>query len=858
MFNNLDYNIRSNIVATSIIISIVLIGYYKIFYGYDFWLYQDQLINSSWSYGNSLGNGWRPEKGFGISYFYSDPGAWHPWSPKVFLHKIFSSRSLIWNFFIIFHSILSAIAMFFLLRRVVPNMNSIICSLLCPLIVFTTSMDSIHFSSISSVSLIVVPLMLIILNEHYKHPKLLHFFLMALLFWYQLFFGSFLVWSVLPSLGLVFTILYWIYYKNSLPKLVLRYILLIFISTLGVMFLGAWEFYSIFLEGNLTEFARSKTYDTSNISLIPNAVDIFYYIMNLFNFYSIPTDITLLGPGESWRPFNFGWNLLPISSLIIIYFLFRRSFSFWEFSMKWLILIFYFFQLLFLIPLLPSLKTAILNILVTKFGYFMLPLINWYFTSWFVFVSPMHLALIAIFFNDIITNKYKFENVWGRRLQITTASILFVFFCGWLIFSLFSLFFPDLLPNLISGFIEKLGPEFYKEYPNYFLSYITWFNLKVLQNSIHWYSLLFYGLATLFIFSFLLSKKMFPLYRNNPLFISILLICGAIFYTWHVYPLNNHPLVWKEVQQDLPKFKPYDRFLYVGNSETSEGLRAQKIYQPHKFDNFKKKVEALGGPETFASSYRRVFKGGLHESPGLRLHGYLGFYQKEAYDFINDVFSISDSSLSTFRSKYLYGRGPVITSSKLDLAALSYYYSENELTNLPENLLLVYKKIIKPDSPIGLHIYKNLSAWPYFYLADTLEIKELDEGIKDSKYGSAYVDNKDFFQLSKNTGDSRIELTEFKYGEMIFDYYGDKDNFLVVADAWHPFWKAKFGNDDLIVVKANGIFKGVKLPPGNNKIILYFDTYSYSFGIYVSMVAWFLFIVCLVITIKYTKKNKSH
>ena len=62
---------------------------------------------------------------------------------------------------------------------------------------------------------------------------------------------------------------------------------------------------------------------------------------------------------------------------------------------------------------------------------------------------------------------------------------------------------------------------------------------------------------------------------------------------------------------------------------------------------------------------------------------------------------------------------------------------------------------------------------------------------------------------------------------MIFDYYGDKGNFLVIADAWHPFWKAIIDDEILPVIKANEIFKGVKLPPGQGTVTLYFDTSDY-------------------------------
>jgi uncharacterized membrane protein YfhO len=92
---------------------------------------------------------------------------------------------------------------------------------------------------------------------------------------------------------------------------------------------------------------------------------------------------------------------------------------------------------------------------------------------------------------------------------------------------------------------------------------------------------------------------------------------------------------------------------------------------------------------------------------------------------------------------------------------------------------------------------------------------------------------------------------------MIFDYYGDKENFLVVADAWHPFWKAAVGDLNLPVIKANEIFKGIKLPPGKKTLTLYFDTSPYFPGVYVSIVAWIIFIMGLFSTLKY-KRDKPY
>jgi len=148
-------------------------------------------------------------------------------------------------------------------------------------------------------------------------------------------------------------------------------------------------------------------------------------------------------------------------------------------------------------------------------------------------------------------------------------------------------------------------------------------------------------------------------------------------------------------------------------------------------------------------------------------------------------------------------------------------------------------------------IYKNLNAWPYFYLAEKLEIREEGKPLKNVQRGTAYLSENDFFDLYENTGNSSVQLKEFSYGRMVFDFQSDKGEFFVVADAWHPFWKATSGDKDLSVVKANEIFKGVKLPPGDYTFTLFFDTSPYFPGIYVSILAWILFLTALFLVLKY-------
>ena len=77
---------------------------------------------------------------------------------------------------------------------------------------------------------------------------------------------------------------------------------------------------------------------------------------------------------------------------------------------------------------------------------------------------------------------------------------------------------------------------------------------------------------------------------------------------------------------------------------------------------------------------------------------------------------------------------------------------------------------------------------------------------------------------------------------MLFQYYSTENEFLVVADAWHPFWRAKIDGIETKVIKANGVFKGIFLPPGEHNIRLYFDNSPFLPGVWVTLIVWPLFI----------------
>jgi hypothetical protein len=130
-------------------------------------------------------------------------------------------------------------------------------------------------------------------------------------------------------------------------------------------------------------------------------------------------------------------------------------------------------------------------------------------------------------------------------------------------------------------------------------------------------------------------------------------------------------------------------------------------------------------------------------------------------------------------------------------------------------------------------------------LADRIEAMSEYKDLQEAKKGTAYLwETGPKISILPRTLDSSetVQLALFEFDRMEFDYSSGKSEFLVISDAWHPNWRAKVNGIDTDIVKTNGVFKGILLPPGKGKVQLYFDNSSYRGGIWISLAGWILFI----------------
>ena len=798
---------KNDMVPILLIVGMILLGFYKIFIGADFFVHQDQYLTSNFSFGNSIGNGWRPDKGFGISFFYGDTIT-HAWSLFSFWEKVFPSQELAYVSSVIFLDLLAGIAIYYFLKLVAPGLGRSVW-ILSPLIVFASQQVGIHYLRFNA-AFVGAPLLLIILYKYYNHPRLQHLFCFSLVLWFVFVFGSLLCFVSLLAMGFFFSVTYYFYFKEPLKKMVVRFLLLFMFGSLIAVLLSSWMFYSLLVETVFVGYTREKVLTlTQGFGLIP---DIKAFITYLFKIVLIEWhDRNLLYAVGTSATLDLSYNIVAVFPLILIFFLFRRAASFWEFSMKWLILTFLIHKALLIVPVYSGLHAI--------FSY-KCKLPTTFYTLPELFVAQI--ALIAVFISGINGKDLRINCSWGWFLGKGVALLLFMFYVGLALFCVFSLFMPDILPMLLKSTIEIFSPDkmqYIRSRPKDLLAFVAFYGLYSLQSSMHWYSLVYFSITAVFMLLFLRFKWLCTIVKRPGLFAGLLLIC-AITMSWTVFPLNTKDLVWDEVASSLPAFKPTDRLYFtLGDIGPATDIATYK----------QKREIVEEGP------LKRInFRYGYEESPGLKLHGHKTFTQKNVAAFVYHIFNGDGVKRLTHLRNVT--RGPVISSELLDMGAVNYYYSEHELQNVPEYLSLYFKSK-------WLYIYENLNAWPYYYLAEKLGVKEDGEHLEGVQRGTAYLAKEDLFPLNENAGNSSIELKEFSYGKMVFDFSGNNnEEFLVVADAWHPFWKAYIGEKNLPIVKTNEIFKGVRLPKGKYTLTMEFDTSPYLPGVYIAIISWILFL----------------
>jgi hypothetical protein len=411
-----------------------------------------------------------------------------------------------------------------------------------------------------------------------------------------------------------------------------------------------------------------------------------------------------------------------------------------------------------------------------------------------------------------------------RTLSLTLLCLYSVLF----VVALFSIYAPE---TLTAGFLNLWNKvAIYIQSPSLKILAPTLIseNILLFHETMGFSSLLFYGSTLAILFLFATRRTLdFVKWKGGSAF-AIFLLINQIFLSWAIYPLNKDPLIWeRQISNEQPLselFSPTDRIMRVGWPSCHEMNDYFKCINDKFF-------EREMGPRRWAPGYMGT--------PSLELSAAKSFTQKEIAEFIKTFIKRENPEMGfPYGLNRFLQRDPPIYSSKFyDITGVKYLVAQDPL---PKNSRL--KRIYANHQ---FFLYKYLDAWPYFYLADRVETISDYEDLYEAEKGVAYLWDREpkisfpHRNLNKNRF---IKLNKFEFGLMEFEFSSDQVEFLVISDAWHPYWHAKVNGQKTKIIKANGVFKGVFLPSGKGTIELFFDNSPYKPGIWVSITGWILFL----------------
>jgi hypothetical protein len=804
------------VIVPLVLLSIVLLGHYGLFFGHTFFVEEDPVTSLSYATRDKFFSGWRPDLGAGLTFFFGDPGLFHTWSLFHFWQTLFSNPVWAYNVSTLILLWLACVVVYFFLRETVPGLNKVLTTVLAGLIVFGSLRHEFFFQRHWILLTISSGLISLILYDFFKSPSPKHFFLYALTLFAALFLGHSRILAVVILFAVTFFFLHVYYHglQKNPSDLWIRckqFFLLNLGSGIGILFLGAWVFYSVFHEMFLTGYVRDAN-DLSGTFFAPHG-PLFYlnrflsaWHAGLFSPYS-----GVLGISQNMS--ISGWNnVSPLFPLVLVVLLFQKSQSFWEFCAKFMVVgIFLVQELLDGIPGIMWLLPKALNI----FGDFKVQPVT----------QIYEVVLVGIFIQRLQDSNFLRKPLEIKLVRCLAAGLSLLY--GFLLLLASG---SKLMPEKFNLFLQEIFQwlahrgEIGVEKEGFGRALIS-NNIQLFHETTGWCNIIFYGIAFLFVLSF--SSKKFPDWfaRSKGLYFSIFLLITNLFLSWAIYPLNKEPLIWD--RQNFTKsstqiIKEYDRIARVGAVESC--LNPKNFIDCIKF----KYLEGEFGPKRYNVGYRMT--------PGLDFSGLKSFSQKEVALLVNKFLERDGlSSMGSFR--YLQGFPPFFPYKIYDFTGVKYFVSQYPLPT-SKNIKLIH-------SSFQFYLYQNMNAWPYYYFADRIEAISDVEELYSAEQGVAYLwkgDNKSGFSGKKSKGEGLIELKRFRFGEVNFSSLSDDEEFLVVADAWHPYWRAQVDGEEVAVIKTNGIFKGVLVPPGNHEIRLFFDNTAYRPGIWISILSWIVFI----------------
>lgn len=237
------------------------------------------------------------------------------------------------------------------------------------------------------------------------------------------------------------------------------------------------------------------------------------------------------------------------------------------------------------------------------------------------------------------------------------------------------------------------------------------------------------------------------------------------------------------------------------------------------------------------------------------LEGYDPLYLSDYANFMNFLNNGRLSGMSQTRYASLSSN---YSSYFLDAANVKYFVGilRDEKGNIPGSLIsdnfqkTNYKIMYKGKS---FAIFQNSSSLDRAYLAKNFLIRNIassediltDNRFKPTETVLLYKDP----MLKNITGKGGVKIKLYSPNMVKIETKTNAEEILILADKFDEGWKAEVDGREVEIIKANLIFRAIKIPQGEHQVIFYYWPKSFESGLYASFITLILLSAITIILI---------
>lgn len=172
---------------------------------------------------------------------------------------------------------------------------------------------------------------------------------------------------------------------------------------------------------------------------------------------------------------------------------------------------------------------------------------------------------------------------------------------------------------------------------------------------------------------------------------------------------------------------------------------------------------------------------------------------------------------------------PGYNSKLADLLGLRYVVTKGEIESVDKRFKTGDLEFVART--LDGFVYENPRALPRVIFASGATPARFDQILKTGVWPDVDLEStvllSEFDEKSAgliaNRGRGDVQLVTYRNTEVVIDVHSARGGYVVLHDLWHPWWSATLDERPVRILKANVLFRAVRIPPGTHRVVFRFE-----------------------------------